>query len=202
MQASLVAAERSPWEPRCVARAFRVAEDPFAFTMQAWIDLDAAASPFLLGELPEAEEALEQFAVAFAAFGHVATTPEACDGEELVLLGRKMVRAIKWGFAMRLRLAPPEGCKASGVDNGMGDWLPVLACLKSQLGFSMGEALALPVGQAFALVAAHRINEGWSVAGETYAQRDVVDREGEAPPEPIIVGSVGAAPSQPEDHHA
>lgn len=175
MQAELVSAARSPWEPRCVARAFRGSEEPFVFTVQAWIDLDACASPFLLGRLPEAEEALEQFEAAFAAFGHRATTPEACEPQELILLGWKMVRSIAAGFAMRLKLAPPEGCKAAGADNGIGDWLPIVACLKSQLGFSLAEALALTVGQAFALIAAHRVNEGWSVAGETYAQRDVPD---------------------------
>ncbi|MEI6493390.1 MAG: hypothetical protein WCO94_12635 [Verrucomicrobiota bacterium] len=174
MQAKLVSAEQSPWQPRCVARAFRSSDEAFVFTMQTWIDLDAAASPFLLGQLPEAEQALAQFEVAFAAFGHVATTPEACEPEELILLGRKMLVEIGRGFAMRLQLAPPEGCKlAGGDDNGLGNWLPILACLKSQLGFSLAEALSLTVGQAFALVAAHRCNEGWSIAGETYQQRDI-----------------------------
>lgn len=178
MQAELVAADRSPWQPRCVARAFRSQEAAFVFTVQAWIDLDAAASPFLLGQLPEAEVALAQFEVAFAAFGHVATTPEACEPEELILLGRKMLVEIGRGFAMRLQLAPPEGCKlAGGSDNGLGDWLPIVACLKSQLGFSLAEAISLTVGQAFALVAAHRANEGWGVAGETYAQRDIPEGE-------------------------
>ena len=178
MQAELVSAARSPWQPRCVARAFRSTEAAFVFTVQAWVDLDSCASPFLLGELPEAEVALAQFEVAFEAFGHQATTPEACEPEELILLGHKMLQAIGRGFAMRLQLAPPEGCKLAGSsENGMGDWLPIVACLKSQLGFSMAEALSLTVGQAFALVAAHRVNEGWSVAGETYVQRDVPEEE-------------------------
>jgi len=174
MQAELVSAERSPWQPRCVARAFRSSEDPFVFTVQTWIDLDAAKSPFLLGKLPEAEEAMVQFEVAFAAFGHRATTPEACDPEELILLGRKMLVEIERGFAMRLQLAPPEGCKLTeGSGNGLGGWLPIVACLKSQLGFSLAETLSLTVGQAFALVASHRVNEGWSVSDETYAHRDI-----------------------------
>ena len=178
LQAELVASERSLWEPRCVAQAFRRSEDSFVFTMQAWIDLDAAASPFLLGQLPEAEDAVVQFEVAFAAFGHSETTPGACEPEGLVLLGRKMVAAIAQGFCMRARLAPPEGCKLADVaNNGLGDWLPIVVCLKSQLGLSLAEALALPVGQAFALIAAHRCNEGWSVAGETYAQRDIPEEE-------------------------
>ena len=161
MQAELVAAATSPWEPSCVAMAFRTADSPFVLTMQAWIDLEAAQSPFLLGKLPEAEEALAHFELAFEVFGHMESTPEACTPEELILIGRKMQRAISRGFSTRVKLAPPEGSKLAG--------------LKSQLGFSLAEALALRVDQAFALIAAHRINEGWQVAGETYAQREFSD---------------------------
>ena len=176
MQAELVAAERSIWEPRCVAQTFCSSEEPFAFTMQAWINLDAVRSPFLLGELPEAEVALVQFKEAFAAFGHWGTTPEACEPEELVLIGRKIIGEIAQGFSMRVKLAPPEGCKLEeAANNGIGYWLPIVTCLKSQLGFSLAEALELPVGKAFALIAAHRCNGGWSVAGENYAQRDIED---------------------------
>ena len=178
MQAELVTSEQSPWEPRCVARAFRTSEEAFVFTMQSWIDLDACASPFLLFQLPEAEDYLAQFEAGFAAFGHAATTPEACEAEEVVLLGRKMIAAIAQGFCMRAKLAPPDGWKLGGdSDNGIGNWLPILACLKSQLGFSLAEALALPVGQAFAFIAAFRCNSGWSVVGETYAQRDIPEEE-------------------------
>ncbi len=177
MQAELVATERSPWEPRCVARAFRTGESPFVFTMQTWIDLDAATSPFLLGRLPDDKDYLAQFEVAFSAFGHVATTPEACDEEELVLLGNKMILTIARGFSMRLNLTPPEGFEAAGANNGIGEWLPILACLKGQLDFSLAEALSLDVGQAFGLLAGHRCNQGWSVSGENYSLRDV---EGES----------------------
>ncbi len=189
MQAELLAAEQSAWEPRCVARAFGSGKweagsgKVFVFTMQVWIDLEAVESPFLLGRLPEAEVALEQFEEAFRAFGHEGTTPEACDGEELVLLGRKMLVVIGREFAMRVRLSPPEGyrnCGSRNADCGMGDWLPIVACLKTQLGFGLAEALALPVGQAFALIAAHRCNEGWGVAGETYVLRDVPEEEAHA----------------------
>jgi hypothetical protein len=175
LQAELVGVEQSPWEPACVARAFcsAAAAVPFVFTLQVWIDLDAAGSPFLLGQMPAAEEAIPRFEEAFLAFGHELTTPEACEPEELILLGEKMLRAIAEGFAMRVKLDPPEGFKAAAGDNGMGDWLPMLACLKSQLGFTLAEARALPVGQAFALIAAHRCNEGWSVNSEKYSTRDV-----------------------------
>ncbi len=173
LQAELVAVETAPWQPRCVSEEFRIAVDPFVFTMQTWIDLEAAHSPFLLGELPEAKDAVEEFETAFRAFGHEETTPEECDPEGLVLLGRRMLAVIASGFSMRLNLEPPDGFSKVTQDNGMGDWLPVLACLKSQLGFSLAEALRLRVGQAFALMSAHRCNEGWSVSGESYLLRDV-----------------------------
>lgn len=177
LQAELVAAEQSPWQPSCVARAFcrAAAGEVFVFRMQTWIDLEAVRSSFLLGEMPEAEEAIPAFEDAFAAFGYDETTPERCDPDELLLLGERMVQAICKGFAMRLRLAPPEGRVAAKGASGLGDWLPILACLKTQLGFPLDEALRLPVGQAFGLIAAHRCNEGWEVAGETYVERDVAD---------------------------
>ncbi|MEO8204875.1 MAG: hypothetical protein ABI615_01750 [Chthoniobacterales bacterium] len=176
LQHELLASGQSPWEPQCVARAFcsTAAGEPFVFTMQAWIDLEAAQSPLLQGTLPPGETALDDFATAFRAFGHRDTTPENCEPEELVLLGHKMIRAIREAFAMRLSLEPPDGSakKSAIADSGMGFWLPVFSCLTSQLGFSRADALATPVPQAFALIASHRVNQGWSVAGETYALRD------------------------------
>lgn len=146
--------------------------------MQVWMDLDAVQSPFLIGMLPPAETAGVEFELAFRAFGYAETTPENCAPEELVVLGQLMIRVIQAGFAMRLKLNPPEGFRVQKSDeNGMGDWLPVVACLKSQLHFGIAEIPLLGVGQAFALIAAHRVNEGWSVAGETYASRDVADEE-------------------------
>lgn len=176
LQSELGAAKSSPWQPRCVARAFGsgTTAGEFVLTMQAWIDLDAVESPFLLGVLPEdSERALEDFALALQAFGYGAATPENCDGEELVALGERMVRAIVEAMGMELQLAPPEGCTLDRTDNGMGKWLPIMACLVSQMGLSLTEARALAVGQAFALIAGHRVNEGWSVAGENYALQDV-----------------------------
>ncbi len=175
--AELAANARSPWEPRCVARAFRSRDEAFVFTMQVWIDLDAAASPFLQLQLPEAEEAVDAFAAAFRAFGHYETDPATCEPEDLVTIGQRIVRVIAEGFGMRLRLNPPEGCKTVAAQNGLGDWLPVLACLKTQMSFGLLEAKMTPVGEAFALIAAHRCNEGWSVAEETYADRDIPEGE-------------------------
>jgi hypothetical protein len=181
LQADLLAAERSPWQPRCVARAFRAqaAREPFVLTMQAWIDLDAVQSPFLLGRLPEADEVFIRFEEAFAAFGHHGTTPEECDGDELVALGRKMIDAIVEAFSMRVRLEPPEGFLAKSVNNGMGEWLPIVTCLVGQLGFTVPAARMIPVSEAFALIASHRCNQGWTVASDSYSQRDVTDDGGE-----------------------
>lgn len=174
LQAELVADERSPWQPRCVSRVFGSASagQSFVFTMQVWIDLDAVRSPFLLGELPDPDDdVLERFREAFAAFGHVAAEPEKLEGDELALLGHKILRAIREGFAMRVKLGPPPGSKLA-EDPGLGEWLSMLRFLKAQMGFSLAEALALPVAQAFALIVSQRTFEGWSVQGESYSDRD------------------------------
>lgn len=187
LQAELAATERAPWEPRCVARAFRGAADPFIFTMQAWIDLEAAESPILRGRLPEIDDTsdapldalLRDYRAAFAAFGHHATTPENCTPEELLSLGRQMIRAVAQGFEMQVKLARPDGTTGSRQsDDGMGAWLPIFACLVGQLGLAPGEARALPVAQAFAFLAAHRVNTGWHVIAEPYALREVAPDHG------------------------
>lgn len=178
LQEEIIAADVSLWEPRCVASCFARKDTPFDFTMQAWIDLDAVKSPFLLGKLPEAENVLVQFQEAFAAFGHIDTTPEACDAEDLILLGRLIITLIEEAFAMRIKLAPPEGRRTTEKGStGIGGWVALLACLKTQLGFSLDEALSFNVGKAFALIAAHRCNDGWNVSGETYAQRDIPENQ-------------------------
>lgn len=170
----LAEAARSPWEPRCVAAAFSRHAGPWVFRMQTWVDLEAVQSPFLLGEMPEAEEALYHFRKAFEAFGYEGTTPEECDAEGLLLLGARMVQAISNGFAMRVPVAPAERDMAStSSDEGLGEFLPILACLVTQMGFRLDDALQLPVGRAFALIVAHRVNQGWRVTGESYATRDI-----------------------------
>lgn len=173
LQQQLVGMTASAWQPRCVARAFHTGlwENPFVFTMGTWIDLDFVESPFLQGRLPEAETALVAFEQAFAAFGHTETTPANCTPHQLVLLGNKMIQSIKEGFAMGVRMNPPKGNASDSGNNGFGDWLSIMACLKVQLQFSIEGAYALPVGRAFALIAAHRGNEGWTTASEPYALR-------------------------------
>lgn len=179
LQAEILAEETSPWEPPVVARAFvRASEaETFVFRMQTWIELSAVGSPFLLLRLPTAEEAvIGHFRAALAAFGHHDTRPEDCEPEELVALGNKIVRAIRAGFAMRLRLLPPEG-KELAEDPGCGQWLSTMRFLKAQMGFALWEAQELPVAQAFALIVAQRTFEGWRVADQTYAMQEVPDDE-------------------------
>jgi len=177
MQAQLGGVSASPWQPRCVARAFCSpdVDHPFVFTMQAWIDLDAAQSPFLLGELPSPdlgeEGVIEAFNAAFAAFGLEAPKLRECGVDQFIHIGNCIIRAINRGFAMRLRMHPPKGFESAGGDDGFGDWLPVMACLKAQLYFAWEEAMALPVDRAFGLINAHRRNEGWSPAETPYAMR-------------------------------
>lgn len=176
LQAELSGLSEASWQPRCIADAFRSdLDEPFVLTMQAWIDLDAIRSPFLALQMPE-EDVHDHFEAAFTAFGHTETQVEAMTPEDAVLLGQKMIDAVRKSQMTQIRMRPPRGSASSAGDDGFGNWLPVLACLTSQLFFSLADAKALPVDQAHALIAAHRRNEGWIVAGETYAHRDIADK--------------------------
>lgn len=177
LQAEIGAADRSVWQPEVVAGAFRdrAPGTPFVFRMQTWINLDAVRSPFLLGRLPEAETALEDFDAAFAAFGWWEAAARGCDADDLILLGRRMLDAVVHGFSTQIALRAPEGSQSAGADHGMGQWLPILACLTGQMGWRLADALDAPVAQVLALIAAHRCNTGWSVAGEPYALRGVAE---------------------------
>jgi len=177
-QAELVGLTQSVYEPGCVGRAFctGLKDEAFVFTMQAWIDLSVAHSPLLELRLPDPEEnVLEVLLTAFRAFDRWEARVDELEPEEAVTIGKLMIEAIRAGFAMQLKLQPPRGFTCSAVDDGMGNWLPTMAFLKSQMNYSQDEAARLPVGQAFGMMAAHRRNQGWTVEGETYAMRDLPD---------------------------
>ena len=175
LQAELVGLSKSPWQPRCVAGAFHSgrADDPFIFTMQAWIDLDHAQSPFLELKIPEPEAMLPALANAFRAFGQGQASTADLTPVDAMILGDKIIDSIAQGFSMIIPMQYPNHTNAAAENDGFGGWLPILAALKSQLGFALAEALLLPVGQAYGLIAAHRRNEGWKPSGETYSTRDV-----------------------------
>lgn len=180
LAADLAAAEQSPWQPRCIARAFATPRaGAVVFTMQTWIDLDGASSPLLEGQLPETTE---QISDAVDAFG---CGPVDLSVEEALGLGLMMREAIEEAFAMSLPMSPPDdGDGAVSLSGGCGDWLPIYAALVAQLGLSRADARATPVGEAFALLAADKRNRGWHPTGATYAQRDVLrppTREEDAP---------------------
>jgi hypothetical protein len=171
LAADLAAADASTWQPCCIARAFTLPADGAPiFTMQAWIDLDAASSPLLEGRLPETEEDLHAAVDAF----HCG--PVDLSAEEAMGLGLMMREAIEEAFALSLPMTPPsnDGGGTLSLSAGFGDWLPIYAALVAQLGLSRADARATPVGEAFALLAADKRNRGWMPAGATYAQRDVI----------------------------
>lgn len=170
LSADLAAAENSPWQPRCLARAFATpGPGDVVFTMQTWIDLDAASSPLLTGGLPETEEELHAAVDAFAC------GPVDLSAEEAVGLTLMIREAIEEAFALSLPMTPPgDGGESLSLSGGFGDWLPIYAALIAQLGLSRAEARLTPVGEAFALLSANKRNQGWSTAGATYAQRDVI----------------------------
>ena len=186
----LAAAQQSPWEPACIAHAFATPR-PFAvcFTMQTWIDLAVFHSPLLLGK---GCESLAEYEAAAGVFGLSLDGLEAAAVADVVTAVR---REIEEAFAMGLPMRHPG---ASGLsthtDDGFGAWLPVWAFLVVQCHLSIAEARALPVGQAYALMAAARRNQGWEVAGPTYAWRDL--EESAADP----AGNHCAGPSEDSTH--
>ena len=171
LAADLAGAEQSAWQPRCLARAFATPEEGRpVFTMQTWIDLDAASSPLLEGRLPETGEDLDAAVDAFRC------GPADLSPDEAVGVGLMMREAIEEAFALSLPMIPPNDGDggALSLSGGFGDWLPIYAALVAQLGLSRADARATPVGEAFALLAADKRNRGWMPAGATYAQRDVI----------------------------
>lgn len=165
-QQEIAEAEQSPWQPACIAAAF-ARTNGLRFTMQGWIDLELARSPLLEGRLPET---VGDFNAALRAFD---LGEQELTLEETTEVGLAALDAIADGFAMRLGMECPGPRESTRPPGWFGSWLPLLACLVGQIGMSREEALACPVGQAFALLAAHRYNHGWDVAGEPYGLRGI-----------------------------
>lgn len=165
----IAAGAQSAWEPRCVARAFgsaaRDGSAPLRLTMQGWIDLEDIQSPLLQGEVPGTFDGLS---AAAAAFG---MSVEEHSPDEAISVAVAMRAAVTRAFSMILPMRPEKGEPAPS--HGFGEWLPILACLIAECGESREAALAYPVEQAFAVIAATRHNQGWREAGEPYASREV-----------------------------
>jgi hypothetical protein len=175
MSAELTAAKASPWEPRCIAHAFaRQDAQPIDFTMQAWIELEAMRSPLLQGELPEDLEDLED------ALNAVGQSAKDLDSAQAIDVGHAVIVVISEAFAMALPMKEPgaETQETEGPD-GFGTWLPIFACLVTQCGLSPADARALRVAEAYALIAAHRRNQGWNEAGQPYNGRASILDAGE-----------------------
>jgi hypothetical protein len=168
MGQDLAAAAQSRWQPACIARAFATPDpDVPVLTMQGWIDLDAARSPLLDGEIPSTADELD---AAFAAFG---LKRSGLNPEEAAAVVDALMDAVDDAFALALPMSP-AGASTSGAaeDDGFGSWLPLFACLVTQCGLLPQFVLALRVDRAFALVAALRRNQGWQPTGTPYALRE------------------------------
>jgi hypothetical protein len=189
----IAGAEQQPWQPLLVSNAFSSRREFPALTMQGWIDLDAARSPFLHGEWPEDADGIA------GALADAARALKMPDGKwqsawEAARLTLDVRRAVNEAFSTVLRMRPPGEAAPDRGDDGLGNWLPVLACLISQLRMSESAALGLPVARAFALIAGHRFNEGWTVTGENYRLREVAESHASEPSED---GAAAAANNPP-----
>lgn len=169
----LAGAQQSPWEPGTIARAWATpAANALALTMQGWIDLSAIRSPILLGEAPSGREEILQTARAFGL-----NYAETLSGAEAAHLVNALLRAVDEAFAAALPMRPEQPTVGSNADaDGFGTWMLISAALITQCGLEPFAALALRVDQAFTLLAAHRRNQGWEVAGVSYALKDAEGR--------------------------
>lgn len=167
LSAEIAAAENSPWEPQCIARAFAPPRGGVLFTMAEWLALSAVKSPLLQDAFPETADDL-------AAVGEVFRLDlEALTADELMAAVRGIKRAVNEAFAMSLPMSSPGAEHGSQEEDGFGAWLPLWAFLVVQCGLSPDAALALGVGRAFALMAGTRRNQGWKTGGTPYAWRDL-----------------------------
>lgn len=168
MGQDLTDAQTSPWEPLCLARAFATpADGTLVLTMQRWIDLEALRSPVLQGGFPET---IEDCADAAAVFD---LSLDGLSADDCARVGQAIARACVNAFAMALKMEHPEGSASLKGDDGFGTWLPLWSFLVGECRMSPGDANALRVEQAYALLAGKRRNDGWIVAGTPYAMRDV-----------------------------
>lgn len=166
----LASVDQSPWEPRCIAAAFYPPANLPVLTMERWIALDAIQSPLLLGKRPSDLETLESAANIFA------LSARTLSAEEAILLGNQLLEVVNGAFAMALRMRQP-GSEQDAGGAGFGSWLPLFTCLLVDCGMPAADVRAFPVGQAFAVLAAMRRNQGWEPAETSYAQRDVFAAE-------------------------
>ncbi len=181
-----------PFEPRviahCFARRDHMPEARPRLTMQGWIDLEAARSPFLLEE--PSQEPMRDVEIALRALGWDAEIEELrrrdWRGRRKITVPRlaeltvQILAALRERHSTGIAMAPAGGGKraehdmeSSLEDDGFGNWGPVMACLLSELRFSLKEALGCDVSAAFALIAAMRRNQGWKACGDHYRAREV-----------------------------
>lgn len=166
---------QSPWEPACLARAFRrERHEEMHLTMQGWIDLEDARSPLLQGALPEDAAQLDD---AIRAFQFYSFRGEELSPDAAVEMAAQMRDAVRAAFSTAMPMRDPAATAETSPDDGFGRWLPIFACLVVQCGLDENAALMMRVDRAFALVAAHRRNQGWEPAGTPYALRDIEGEE-------------------------
>jgi hypothetical protein len=180
--AELAGAEVSPWQPRCVVRAFGLrGRGEVEFTMARWLELEKLRSPVLQLEYPETVEAIEATLRVFglsAALGAEDEPEEQLAPEDSYLAMGAIIREIGESFALGLKMQPRLAQGETLLEppqNGMGAWLTTYAALISQCHQSRREAKEWRVGEALAVLCGMRANQGWTVVDETYAQRDAAE---------------------------
>jgi len=177
----------STWQPMVISHAFarrdHMPEARPRVTMQGWIDLDAARSPFLVGGRP----GLDDLVIAVRALGWTRELAELIDiegkgpmatPERAIEIAGWVSMAIEEGRSTEIGMAPPEKMvSAWNGDEGFGEWGPIMACLLHELHIGFAEGLQMDRSRAVALVACLRANQGWKPKGDNYRLRETPREE-------------------------
>lgn len=193
MSAALAAAASSPWSPDCVAEAFlgsSLVIGPWSlgpFTLGGWLRLERDRSPFVTGIWPDDSAEVRVAALAGAlgvlvedsGFGKRDSSGimEILSPEEALQAESMVYQRINEAFRTALPMHNPDASKPKDLgDDGMGWWLKVFTKLVGELHLRPAEALALPMAQAFALVAAQSALDGCVPKGMNWREREALEK--------------------------
>lgn len=188
---ALAAAGNDPLQPACVARAFLDPHPPQVFgitlpqvTMRAWLALESARSPFVTGEwMEDAAARVQALCTAIETISEAPLFPESIIGyedpatvlEAEAIVSHRVNASFETFLALRRKPLPGEKVEST-KDAGTGWWVKILAKLMGDLGMSLAEALNTAVPVAFALVGAAGVNKGLEVVGESWIEREVMNK--------------------------
>ncbi len=185
---ALAASENDPWTPTCVVAAFLEEPGQVAgldlqpLTMQGWLRLEKARSPFVSGSLPQdGEGRLQAICFALSVLTSAPVHPEylmsRLTAEEVVAAELTISSRINAVFETSLPVRWPQNDNVpESRDHGLGWWIRVFTRLVSDLHIQPKAALETAVSQAFAMLAARNLMDGAVPKEMNWKEREFVER--------------------------